>query len=85
MTELSAAKSHMNQSLAFYGAVENRITEATTYASKLQLNQKTQLSSLQDADITQSILDLNQAITQQQAALSARAKIPTKSLFDYMG
>jgi flagellar hook-associated protein 3 FlgL len=85
MTELSAAKSHMNQSLAFYGSVENRITEATTYASKLLLNQKTQLSTLQDADITQSILDLNQTITQQQAALSARAKIPTKSLFDYMG
>jgi flagellar hook-associated protein 3 FlgL len=85
MTELSAAQDHMNQSLAFYGTVENRITEATNYASKLQLDQKTQLSSLQDTDITQSILDLNQAIMQQQAALSARAKMPNKSLFDYLG
>ena len=42
------------------------------------------LSSIQDADITASILELQDAQFQRQAALSARAKVPPTSLFDYI-
>ena len=41
--------------------------------------------ALPDADLTQTILELNQAGIEQQAALQWRAKIPATSLFDYLG
>jgi flagellar hook-associated protein 3 FlgL len=82
--ELDAAKNHVNESLTFYGVTQNRITEATTFGDQLKLQQQQQLSSVQDADITASIVQLNQEITQRQAALEARAKIPNASLFDYL-
>jgi flagellar hook-associated protein 3 FlgL len=82
--ELDAAKNHINESLTFYGVTQNRITDANTFAGQLKLQQQQQLSSVQDADITESIVELNQEITQRQAALEARAKIPNTSLFDYL-
>ena len=45
---------------------------------------QSQLSSIQDADITASILELQDAQFQRQAAFSARAKVPPTSLFDYI-
>jgi flagellin-like hook-associated protein FlgL len=44
-----------------------------------------QISGLQDADMTKSILDLTQAQTEQKAALQAFQQIPRTSLFDYLG
>jgi flagellin-like hook-associated protein FlgL len=50
---------------------------------KLQL--RTHISSLQDADLTEAIMELGQAQLQQTAALQARAKTPTQTLFDFLG
>ncbi len=85
LQEVKAAQDQIGQSLAFYGVVENRITEATSFASNQETVQREQLSTLQDADPTTAIMTLNQAVTQQQEALQAFAKVPTKTLFDYLG
>lgn len=85
LNSLGAAQDHLNQQLGFYGAAQNRIADALDFAGKHDVELKTALSNLQDADVPAAILDLNQASIQQQAALAAQAKRPTSTLFDYLG
>ncbi len=79
-----SALDHVNGELAYYGTVQNKVADATNFSTQLELQLKTHLSTLQDADLTEAILELNQARVQQDAALQAHAKIPTTSLFDYL-
>ena len=81
---LREVSGHLNGQLGFYGAVENRIAEASADASKLGLRLKTTLSELEDADVTAAILELNQVELNQRAALSSRSLIKRSSLFDYL-
>ena len=76
---------HLQSQLSFYGTTQNKMTEALDFGEQLQLELKTQISSLQDADLTDAILQIQQGTTQQQAALSAWAKIPRSTLFDFLG
>ncbi len=85
LAELSQAGDQLNQQLAFYGTVQKNVAAATDAAQALEINQRTQLSTLTEADITTSAIELTQANTQRDAALSARAKLPTDTLFDYLG
>jgi flagellar hook-associated protein 3 FlgL len=82
---LPGVATYMNSQLAFYGTAQNAISGATTSASTLVTQLQTQISGMQDADETQSILDLTQAQTEQQAALQSFQSIPRTSLFDYLG
>lgn len=82
---LSKVGEYLNQQLAFYGTTQNKVANATNFGNTLQVQLQTQISNLEDADLTQAILELNQAGTQQQAALQSRAKIPRTTLFDYLG
>ncbi len=75
---------YLNSQLAFYGTTQDRVASATTNGQTLQTQLQTQISSLQDADLTQSILDLTQAQTQQQAALQSEAQLPRTTLFDFL-
>jgi flagellar hook-associated protein 3 FlgL len=79
------ADTYLNQQLAFYGSVQDKVADATTYANNQVVSLNTQLSSLQDADMTQAITEFTQSQTEMQAALESRAKIPTSTLFDYLG
>jgi len=85
LQEVQAAQDQIGQSLAFYGIVENEITSATSFASNQATVQQEQLSAVEDADPTTAIMNLDQATTQQQEAYEAFAKVPTKTLFDYLG
>ncbi|MGA3205252.1 MAG: flagellin [Bryobacteraceae bacterium] len=76
---------YLNTRLAFYGTAQDAVTAATTSAATLTTQLQTQISGIQDADETQSILDLTQAQTQQQAALESFQQIPQTSLFNYLG
>jgi len=82
--DVQTAGAYLNQQLAFYGNVQDRVAGGLdfgqTYATQLQ----TQLSGLQDADEAQAITELTQAQTQLQAALVSRAQLPRSSLFDYL-
>ncbi|MGA3185667.1 MAG: hypothetical protein ABSF22_01025 [Bryobacteraceae bacterium] len=75
---------YMNSQLAFYGTAQDAVTAATSSAATLTTQLQTQIAGIQDADETQSILNLTQAQTEQQAALQSFQQIPRTSLFDYL-
>jgi flagellar hook-associated protein 3 FlgL len=76
---------YLNGQLAFYGNVQDSVTAATTSAANSVTQLETQISGLQDADETQSILQLTQAQTEQQAAMQSFQQIPRTTLFDFLG
>ncbi|HTB13523.1 MAG TPA: hypothetical protein VK752_18210 [Bryobacteraceae bacterium] len=82
---LPGVSTYLNSQLAFYGTAQDAISAATTSASTLTTQLQTQIGGMQDADETQSILNLTQAQTEQQAALQSFQQIPRTSLFDYLG
>ena len=79
------AGDHLNRQLAFYGVGQGQVAQALDSASKKELRLNTEISTVQETDLTAAILDLQQATTQQNAALQARAKLPRTSLFDFLG
>jgi flagellar hook-associated protein 3 FlgL len=85
LDNLKAASAHLNTESSFYGAVQNRIADANNTAGQTLIDLQKQLSDKQDADIVQASLDLNSALTNEQAALAAQAMLKPRSLFDYLG
>jgi flagellar hook-associated protein 3 FlgL len=84
LTGIQSAQDHLQTESVFYGQVQNRISQATSDAANKDQQLQSQRSSIEDADITASILELQDAQFQRQAALSARSKVPPTSLFDYL-
>jgi len=82
--QLTAADDHLNQQLGLYGIAENRVSGAQDVSSSALINEKQRLSTLRDTDVAGAALELNQLQLQQEAALSARAKMQPQSLFDYL-
>jgi flagellar hook-associated protein 3 FlgL len=82
---LAGVSTYLNSQLAFYGTAQDSISSATTSAATLVTQLQTQIAGMQDADETQSILNLTQAQTEQQAALQSFQQIPRNSLFDFLG
>jgi flagellar hook-associated protein 3 FlgL len=78
------ASAYLNQQLGFYGEAQNRIDSAISLAKKFEVQDQTKLSSLQDADIPTVAIQMTQDNTALSAAMSARAKRPNTSLFDYL-
>ncbi len=74
----------LHRQLAFYGTTQNKIANAQEFGNRHQLQLEGQISDIQDADITDAILNLSQAKFNQQAALEAHAQIPHTSLFDFL-
>lgn len=84
VTSLAAVSEHLNGELASYGSTQNKITAATDFGKTLETQLRTQIASLEDADLTEAILELTQSQTQQQAALQSRALLPRTTLFDFL-
>jgi flagellar hook-associated protein 3 FlgL len=82
---LQLASDHLNTAQAFYGTVQNRITDATNYSATYDVQIKTELSQKEDADITTAALTVTEGNTQLQAAFQMQAKMPRTTLFDFMG
>ena len=82
---LTNVGTYMNTQLSYYGTAQDAVTSATNSAATLTTQLQTQIAGIQGADETQSILDLTQAQTEQQAALQSFQQIPRTSLFDYLG
>jgi len=79
------SNNHLNNQLAFYGAVQNQVAEGIDFAFKQELRLKAEISAIEDADLTEAILELNQARLQQEAALGAQSQILNKpSLLDFL-
>lgn len=82
---LQSASSYLNDQLAFYGEVENRVSEATSLAQKFQTQQTTELSNLQDTDVPTAATELTQLQTQEQASMQVEASVQQmKNLFSYL-
>ena len=81
---IQTAQDYLNQQAAFYGAVQNRITNALDVAQKFQLQSQTALGNERDTDVAAAATDLTQEQLSQQAAMQAQASIPRNSLFDVL-
>jgi len=81
---LKSADDHLNLQLAFYGATATRVSQAQDLAKKFLVEQQSELSNTRDADLTAAAIQLSQATTQQQASLTAQAKISKLNLFDFL-
>jgi|HubBroStandDraft_1064217.scaffolds.fasta_scaffold139009_1 flagellar hook-associated protein 3 FlgL len=81
---LQGASDYVNDQTGFYGAAETQISSALDLAQKFQTQDQTQLSTLQDADATTLAVQVTQASTALNAAMSADAHMPTTTLFDYL-
>jgi flagellar hook-associated protein 3 FlgL len=81
---IQTAQDYLNQQGAFYGAVQNRITNALDVAQKFQLQSQTALSNERDTDVATAATELTQEQLSQQAAMQAQASMPRNSLFDIL-
>ena len=84
MDSLKAADDRLNQQLGLIGIAETRVADSTTAAAQSVTTEKQDLSGLRDADTAGDAVQLTQLNTQQQAALSARAKMSQYNLFDFL-
>lgn len=84
LAPLADVAAHLNAALMFYGNVQTQISEALETASSMSLRLKTQIGSIEDADLTEAIVELQQVRFTQDAALQVRAAAPRRSLFDYL-
>jgi flagellar hook-associated protein 3 FlgL len=85
IASVRSANVHLNNMLAFYGTVQNQVAEAVDFSHKQELRLQQQISSIQDADLTTAILDLERSRFQQEASLSAQGRLSKISLFNYLG
>ena len=84
LADVQSADTYLNQQLAFYGNVQDRVQGAITFGQNYTTQLKTQLSGVQDADEAADITNMTQAQTQLQAALQSEAQLPRTTLFDFL-
>jgi flagellar hook-associated protein 3 FlgL len=85
LASLQTASSYLDQQQSFYGTVQDQVAASTTAAQSQNVALTAQIGSIRDADLTQDAVELTQGQTAESAAFSAEAKLPTTSLFNYLG
>jgi flagellar hook-associated protein 3 FlgL len=85
IASLKTAQNHLNDSLSFYGSVQNEVADASAASNTIGLQLKSNLSAVRDADLVAATSDLSQAQLNLQAAFTARGKFPPQSLFNFLG
>lgn len=84
LSSLQAAASHLSESATVYGDTEDWIQQQITTATDRSTTLTDAVSTLQDTDVAAVATDLSQNQAALDAALSAQADLPTKSLFSYL-
>jgi flagellar hook-associated protein 3 FlgL len=84
MTSLGDASGYLSQQLAYYGGVQDEVTNATDVAQKFQLQDQTALTQLTSTNVASAAVTLTQEQTELQASLQAEASTPKTSLFDFI-
>jgi flagellar hook-associated protein 3 FlgL len=79
------ANDHLSAQHAWYGGVQSRVIDAVSIAAKRALRFQTQIGSIEDADTVSAISAFQRATNEREAALMAHARLPNKTLFDYLG
>jgi len=84
LDKLTAAQAHLETCAADVGGRENRLDFAENTLSVLTDNSTSQLSTVEDADLSQLLLDLSKYQYAYESVLSSSSKIMGMSLLDYM-
>ena len=74
---------HISEAQGFYGATARQVLASLESVSEFELVNQDKLSTLQDADLVQSISSLTQAETNEQATLQVASR-QRPSLFDFL-
>lgn len=82
--DLETAANYLNAQQAHYGDIQNKISDALTSQGALDTNLRAQLSTAQDADEAQAVIQQQTDNTALSAAETAYSSFPKKSLFDYL-
>jgi len=85
IASLQTASAYVNTQQGFYGALENRITNSLNTAATQNTSLTAQISTIQDTNFAEAATQLTEGQTALQAALQAQSKVPTTSLFDFLG
>ena len=85
ISSLQSASAYVNVQQGFYAALENRITNSLSTATSQNTSLTQQISTIQDTNFAEAATQLTQGTTALQSALQARSKVPTTSLFDFLG
>jgi flagellar hook-associated protein 3 FlgL len=84
ISSIKTAQDYLSQQLAFYGGVQNQISNAQDVAQKFQLADQTAISHLKDTDIAAASVAMTQQQASYQAAIEAESAMPKTSLFSYL-
>lgn len=84
LTDFHNLQDNLSERISDFGARANRTQVQLEIYSQLDLASTTNLSELQDTDLTKAILNLKAKEVAYQAALSAAAKTMQLSLVDYL-
>ncbi len=82
--EVQSALNYVSQQQTFYGNSVDRLQSAQTFLTQQQTQLTETQSGMLDANTAQTITNLTQAQTTQQALLDAGANISQLDLFDYL-
>ena len=85
LNDLKVGVDHLAEATVFYGNVETWIQSASDRASSQSASITQTLASLRDTDLPAAITQMTENQVSLQAALSAHASLPSKTLFDYLG
>ena len=81
---IKTAQDYLSQQLAFYGGVQDQISNAQDVAQKFQLQDQTALSSEKDTNMAAASISLTQEQASYQAGIEAESTMPRTSLFDFL-
>ena len=84
IASIKSAQDYLSQQLAFYGGVQNQISNALNVAQKFQLQDKASLSQIKDTDVAAASIAMSQQQASYQAAIQAESAMPRTSLFSYL-
>jgi flagellar hook-associated protein 3 FlgL len=85
IASLQTASAYVNTQQGFYGALENRVTNSLNTAATQNTSLTSQISAIEDTNFAEAATQLTEGQTALQAALQAQGKVPTTSLFDFLG
>ncbi len=85
ISSLREASSYVNTQQGFYGSLQQRLTSTSGALSQTLTDVQTNISGIEDADVSQAAIDLSQEQTGLQAAYTSQARTPHTSLFDFLG
>jgi len=84
LDSLKLAQTQITTALASVGGRENRLSTTKTILTNLTDSVTTQLSSVEDVDLTSLLTSLTQQETAYEAVLNSSSKIMKMSLMDYL-